>query len=115
MEKEQLLKAMAIMVSAKDWQGYLHFRRMLFTNYRQDFNLEVRQLLKSLSEEDLDAYVKYFGIFDLPKPLRHRYKKPTTPEVDEQASSEDTGRPEYPGRPERPEKPKKRIDNQNQE
>ncbi|GAX45954.1 hypothetical protein NIES4075_69750 [Tolypothrix sp. NIES-4075] len=68
MTKEKLLQAMAAMVAARDWQGFLHLRRLLRQSLDSGFTGELRKFLNSLPEEDLDAYVNYFGVsLELPK------------------------------------------------
>lgn len=68
MTKEKLLQAMGAMVAARDWQGFLHLRRLLRQSLDSGFAGELRNFLNSLPPEDLDAYVNYFGVsLELPK------------------------------------------------
>ncbi|MBH8563351.1 hypothetical protein I8748_14340 [Nostoc sp. CENA67] len=59
--KEKILRAMAAMITARDWVGYLSFRRQLKTNYSENFGSTLRNFYKSLPPNDLEAYINYFG------------------------------------------------------
>jgi hypothetical protein len=74
MNSDQIIKGMIAMISARDWQGYLHFHRLLYANYPADSASLVRQMLKNLPQPDQDAYVGYFGVCNLPKSMRRRYR-----------------------------------------
>jgi len=63
--KEKILQAMTAMIIARDWMGYLNFRRQLRNNYSKGFALTLRQIHKSLPQDDLEAYVNYFGDWDM--------------------------------------------------
>ncbi|MEJ6487874.1 hypothetical protein N0Y54_42795 [Nostoc punctiforme UO1] len=63
--KEKILQAMTAMIIARDWIGYLNFRRQLRNNYSEGFAGTLRHFYKSLPQEDLEAYINYFGDRDM--------------------------------------------------
>ncbi|MFQ4143362.1 hypothetical protein [Chlorogloeopsis sp. ULAP02] len=71
--KEELLKAMKLMVGSRNWAGYLHFRRLLKLHYPSGFNGELRQMFCSLSDDDKLAYCNYFN--DPPESMDKQQKK----------------------------------------
>ncbi len=76
MNQDQIIQGMRLMVAARDWMGYLHFRRML-TQY-PDFKKQLRCFLKSLPAAEKQAYIDYFGEREFPRCgslLRKRRKR----------------------------------------
>ncbi|MBD2440993.1 hypothetical protein [Nostoc sp. FACHB-110] len=73
--KEQFFQAMAAMISARDWAGYLNFRRQFRETYPTGFTASLRDFHKSLPPEDLSAYIKYFGDWELINKNQRRARK----------------------------------------
>lgn len=73
--KEQFFQAMAAMISAKNWAGYLSFRRQFRETHPAGFAGSLRAFYCSLSPDDLAAYVKYFGDWELINKNQRRARK----------------------------------------
>lgn len=74
MTNADLIQAMKLMILARNWQGYLHFRRELYSQGNQP-SKQIREILASLSKEDLEAYTGYFGTSsEMPRKFRNNQK-----------------------------------------
>ncbi|WP_460204263.1 hypothetical protein [Scytonema sp. NUACC21] len=74
MTEQELLEAMKLTIIARDWQGYLGFRRQLIA-LNPKFQTKMRAFYGDLSDADLIAYADYFG-FDqkLPNHIKEYLK-----------------------------------------
>ncbi len=74
MTEQELLEAMKLTIIARDWQGYLSFRRQLIA-LDPKFQSKMRAFYGELSDADLIAYADYFG-FDqkLPNHIKEYLK-----------------------------------------
>jgi uncharacterized protein YfaQ (DUF2300 family) len=74
MTEQELLEGMKLTIIARDWQGYLSFRRQLIA-LDPKFQSKMRAFYGELSDTDLTAYADYFG-FDqkLPNHIKEYLK-----------------------------------------
>jgi hypothetical protein len=58
--REEILELLLARIAARDWYGYLLFRKALIKH--TDGNWILKNFLKRLPEEDFQAYTEYFRV-----------------------------------------------------